>query len=366
MNIKEANRKAEAAVPATAINLMKALKPTASELQLSPLAKAKRDFQAGKITKEEYDKYFAKLTNIPGDTSKFPARTVYKDGTERKVYSEEDYNKAIKTEGWSDTKPAGEETPQWVTITEIIPSSEEGGESTTNKSTKLLTPTEINELSSDANKTVTKMESLFTYKDIRDAYSKDQDFKDFKDLQTNFDKVNTSYELAYKVEKPQVADLSMIFAYMKMLDPRSVVREGEQQQARATGGAADFLINYVTSLKGEGSLTDMQRKSFRDGAYEFYMKNVILLEELNGRILNEAKNQNIEHVEDFLITPKKYLNEAGKSVLNVFAKYPGDDKLSTISNDELTFLLTAQTSNQLTEENKNKIRAEIKRRTQGG
>ena len=25
----------------------------------------------------------------------------------------------------------------------------------------------------------------------------------------------------------------MIFAYMKMLDPRSVVREGEQQQARA-------------------------------------------------------------------------------------------------------------------------------------
>jgi len=63
------NRKAEAAVPTTAINLMKALKPTASELQLSPLAKAKRDFQAGRITKEEYDALFAKLTNIPGDSS---------------------------------------------------------------------------------------------------------------------------------------------------------------------------------------------------------------------------------------------------------------------------------------------------------
>ena len=76
MNIREQNRKREAAVPATAINLMKALKPTASELQLSSLAKAKRDFQAGRITKEEYDALFAKLTNIPGDTSKFTASKV--------------------------------------------------------------------------------------------------------------------------------------------------------------------------------------------------------------------------------------------------------------------------------------------------
>ena len=49
VGIDEANRKAEAAVPATAINLMKALKPTASQLQLSPLAKAKRDFQEGRF-----------------------------------------------------------------------------------------------------------------------------------------------------------------------------------------------------------------------------------------------------------------------------------------------------------------------------
>ena len=69
VGIDEANRKAEAAVPATAINLMKALKPTASGLQLSPLAKAKRDFQEGRITKEEYDALFAKLTNIAGEGS---------------------------------------------------------------------------------------------------------------------------------------------------------------------------------------------------------------------------------------------------------------------------------------------------------
>ena len=270
------------------------------------------------------------------------------------------------------------ETPQWVTVTETVASVEEGGEPTINKSTKLLTPTEINALGTDTNKTVTKMEALFTYKDIRDAYSKDQDFKDFKALQTNFDKVNTSYEQAYNLASPKVADLSMIFAYMKMLDPRSVVREGEQQQARGTGGMFDYLANTYNSLLGEGSLTDLQRKSFRDAAFAFYNKNATLLTELNGRIVNEAQNQNIQNVGDFIIQPRTYLEpdnlpngdpnpKAGQSTLKVFAKYPGDDKITDptqVSLEDLSFLLTAPITTRLTEENKNKIRAEITRRTQ--
>jgi hypothetical protein len=270
------------------------------------------------------------------------------------------------------------ETPQWVTVTETVASEEEGGEPTINKSTKLLTPTEINALGTDANKTVTKMEALFTYKDIRDAYSKDQDFKDFKALQTNFDKVNTSYEQAYNLASPKVADLSMIFAYMKMLDPRSVVREGEQQQARGTGGMFDYLANTYNSLLGEGSLTDLQRKSFRDAAFAFYTKNATLLTELNGRIVNEAQNQNIQNVGDFIIQPRTYLEpdnlpngdpnpKAGQSTLKVFAKYPGDDKITDptqVSLEDLSFLLTAPITTRLTEANKNKIRAEITRRTQ--
>jgi len=257
------------------------------------------------------------------------------------------------------------EKPQWVTVTETVPSAEEGGEPTTVKSTKLLTPTEINELATDANKTVTKMEALFSYKDIRDAYSKDQDFKDFKALQTNFDKVNTSYEQAYNLDSPKVADLSMIFAYMKMLDPRSVVREGEQQQARGTGGMFDYLANTYNSLLGEGSLTDLQRKSFRDAAFAFYTKNATLLSELNERIINEAANKNIQGVDNFIITPRTYKNDQGESTLKVYGRYPGDDKISNpeiVTNEDLAFLLTAPTSNRLTEADKDKIRAEIRRR----
>lgn len=51
------------------------------------------------------------------------------------------------------------------------------------------------------------------------------------------------------------AQLAAIFKFMKALDPTSVVREGEQEMARKTGGAADSLVGYVNQLKGRGSLT---------------------------------------------------------------------------------------------------------------
>lgn len=98
----------------------------------------------------------------------------------------------------------------------------------------------------------------------------------------------TNYNMAYQLERPQAADLAMIFAFMKMLDPRSVVRESEQDQARATGGAADWLITYVTSLQGGGSLTDAQRTSFRNLAMEYYAKSTQDLETYNKKELTKA------------------------------------------------------------------------------
>ena len=131
-------------------------------------------------------------------------------------------------------------------------------------------------------------------------------------------------------------------------------------------------------MLGEGSLTDMQRKSFRDAAFAFYTKNATLLNELNSRIIKEAENQNIQNVGDFIIQPRTYLEpdnlpngdpnpKAGQSTLKVFAKYPGDDKITDpnqVSLEDLSFMLTAPITAKLTEENKNKIRAEITRRTQ--
>ena len=399
MDVKDYNRKLEASLPQTAIKLASSLKPPkgagtttyksiiikmkdGTEKQdyvpVSDIPKIKAlenvvsvlEYTAPKSGSTSFKAYGVSEGNLAGlkTALSLPSLTTDEDGNVLLTDSQAAIGQAQgliipKITPESDSS----ETPQWVTITETAPSVDEGGEPTIVKSTKLLTPTEINDLAEDTNKTVTKMEALFTYKDIREAYTKDQDFKDFKALQTNFDKVNTSYEQAYNLDAPKVADLSMIFAYMKMLDPRSVVREGEQQQARGTGGMFDYLANTYNSLRGEGSLTDLQRKSFRDAAFAYYNKNAALLTELNGRIVNEAQNKNIQGVGDFIIQPKTYKNEDGESTLKVYGRYPGDDKITnpqSVTLDDLAFLLTAPISNRLTEADKDKIRAEITRRTQ--
>jgi len=399
MDVKDYNRKLEASLPQTAIKLASSLKPPkgtgtttyksiiikmkdGTEKQdyvpVSDIPKIKAlenvvsvlEYTAPKSGSTSFKAYGVSEGNLAGlkTALSLPSLTTDADGNVLLTDSQAAIGQAQgliipKITPESDSS----ETPQWVTVTETVPSAEEGGEPTIVKSTKLLTPTEINALAEDANKTVTKMEALFSYKDIREAYTKDQDFKDFKALQTNFDKVNTSYEQAYNLDAPKVADLSMIFAYMKMLDPRSVVREGEQQQARGTGGMFDYLANTYNSLLGEGSLTDLQRKSFRDAAFAYYTKNATLLSELNDRITNEATNKNIQGVDNFIITPRTYKNDEGESTLKVYGRYPGDDKITnpeSVTNEDLAFLLTAPTSNRLTEAHKDKIRAEIRRRMQ--
>jgi hypothetical protein len=56
------------------------------------------------------------------------------------------------------------------------------------------------------------------------------------------------------------ADYDMVVGLAKILDPTSVVREGEVDTIRSTGGAADYLISYVNKLAGGGSLTDDIRR----------------------------------------------------------------------------------------------------------
>ena len=163
------------------------------------------------------------------------------------------------------------------------------------------------------------------YKNFRTNYNTSPDLKKYEELKGHMDNVSTAYEQAYILEKPQVADLSMIFAYMKMLDPTSVVRESEQDQARRTGGAADWLVNYATMVGGGGSLTDEQRRSFRNGAHAFYENKTQGLTVLNKRFTAEATERAlIDRFNLYKITPKEY-------DLKVFGEYPGDDDIDALT-----------------------------------
>ena len=57
--------------------------------------------------------------------------------------------------------------------------------------------------------------------------------------------------------KTATDQLAAVFVFMKTLDPTSVVREGEQDQARSTGGVSDQMLSFVKQIKGEGGLPEV-------------------------------------------------------------------------------------------------------------
>lgn len=56
------------------------------------------------------------------------------------------------------------------------------------------------------------------------------------------------------------ADYNLVIGLAKIMDPNSVVREGEVETVRRTGGATDYLISYLANLTGGGSLSPAQRR----------------------------------------------------------------------------------------------------------
>lgn len=72
------------------------------------------------------------------------------------------------------------------------------------------------------------------------------------------------------VAQSAAGDMSMIFAYMKMLDPGSTVREGEYANARNAGGVPDQIINLYNKAKDGQLLNPGQRSDFMSQAGNLY------------------------------------------------------------------------------------------------
>ena len=181
---------------------------------------------------------------------------------------------------------------------------------------------------------------LDTFYKVEGAYKKDVVVKGFLELKDKWQKIESSYEQAYVVDNPKVADLSMIFAYMKMLDPRSVVREGEQQQASGTGSLLDDAKNTYNKLLGTGSLTDNQRKSFRNLAADLYRRKG---EEINNLNTNQAKPIATKFGVDFNL----YKTEYKPPVLGNFITLPKLDDIKNKSVEELNVIIQSGATNLL-------------------
>lgn len=79
----------------------------------------------------------------------------------------------------------------------------------------------------------------------------------------NFTDVQEAYRRIKAAEDTAAGDLSLIFSYMKMLDPGSTVREGEFANAQNAGGIDDKVVNLYNQLLTGERLNADQRKSFK-------------------------------------------------------------------------------------------------------
>jgi hypothetical protein len=97
--------------------------------------------------------------------------------------------------------------------------------------------------------------------------------REFDARQGNFRLVRDSYaSINNLVSSPASAagDISLIFAYMKILDPTSVVREQEQANAQNAAGVPDQIRNTYNQLLTGQRLNPRQRQDFANQARSLY------------------------------------------------------------------------------------------------
>lgn len=141
-----------------------------------------------------------------------------------------------KTENWESIPTPQGETGQWFKNATTGETKKVGGST----DTSTWKPTDIGSLRDDYTKAAT------TYETAAPSWQSMQD----------------AAKVAIGNTGPNVgsADLNLVVGLAKILDPNSVVREGESESVKKTGGAADYLVSYYNQLVQGGQLTDDIRK----------------------------------------------------------------------------------------------------------
>lgn len=112
--------------------------------------------------------------------------------------------------------------------------------------------------------------------------------KDFRTVRDAWGKINAS------ADDPSAAgDLSLIFAYMKLLDPTSVVREGEFATAQNAGGVPERIVAaYNRVLSGERLAPEI-RKDFVDRGKRLYTQYVSDYQSTRNQYRSLAQRQGV-------------------------------------------------------------------------
>jgi len=128
-------------------------------------------------------------------------------------------------------------------------------------------------------------------------------------LTADFKVIGESFQtIMAGAEGPTAAsDLSLIFNFMKMLDPESVVRESEFNTAKGIGSASEAIQNKIYSL-WDGEQLRITRPQFLQQAMEIYNARIPGYERTGREYSEIAGRQNVDPLNillDFTVNTEK-------------------------------------------------------------
>lgn len=143
-------------------------------------------------------------------------------------------------------------------------------------------------------------------KDLYSQYTSADPVKAYQGIKGGYEKLR---QAAAQGSGP--GDMSLIFGFMKMLDPTSTVREGEYAAAANSGGVPTYIQGlYNKAIDGQ-FLTPEQRQEFLATAESIYQETVGNLEATNSQFSERASGYGVDP-NRFIVQPEKFA--AGKWV----------------------------------------------------
>jgi hypothetical protein len=120
-------------------------------------------------------------------------------------------------------------------------------------------------------------------KDLAGQYNQMPPVKVYEEVKAGYERVRTS-----AVADSGAGDVGVVYGFMKMLDPGSVVREGEFATAEQTAGIPQQIVGLYNKLISGERLTPEQRQQFVTMADGLYAEAGANLNDINTQFSTRA------------------------------------------------------------------------------
>jgi len=156
-------------------------------------------------------------------------------------------------------------------------------------------------------------------KDLYAQYAGADPVKTYETVKGGYERVRQSSAL-----QTGAGDMGLIYGYMKMLDPGSVVRESEFAMAAQAGSYGDQIQGMVQRVISGERLPEAVRAQFVQAADKIYQDTAANLGDINNQFSTRAQSYGVDP-SMFIRAPEQYqpVGAIGGDIESLVQKYGG-------------------------------------------